>query len=72
MNTSKTWLHIGFSIKELFFPVGKSQVKTKIALVGRCDAAGLHVGAMLQLLKPTLESPLRLGLKPESPHWMFE
>jgi hypothetical protein len=52
MNTSKTWLHIGFSIKELFFPVGESQVKTKIALVGRCDAAGLHVGAMLQLLKP--------------------
>jgi hypothetical protein len=32
--------------------VGESQVKTKIALVGRCDAAGLHVGAMLQLLKP--------------------
>jgi hypothetical protein len=32
--------------------VGESQVKTKIALVGRCDAAGLHVCAMLQLLKP--------------------
>ena len=37
--------------------MGESQVKTKIALVGRCDAAGLHVGAMLQLLKRTLECP---------------
>ena len=27
------------------------------------DAAGLHVGAMHQLLIRTLESPLRLGLK---------
>ena len=52
MNTSKIELHIGLIIQELFFPVGESQVKTKIALVGRCDAAGLHVGAMLQLLKP--------------------
>ncbi len=52
MNTSKIELHIGLIIQELFFPVGESQVKTKIALVRRCDAAGLHVGAMLQLLKP--------------------
>ncbi len=52
-------LHIGLGIKELFCPVGEPHVKPKIALVARCDAAGLHVGPMPQLLIRTLECALR-------------